>query len=271
MQLKTYIQDHFQGRQPWWQVLLVNLLGLHFLLDYAAASVGPPILWLNAIVLPWQIVGAIRTARQVLRNDADLMPQLALYATVGLITLLTLTQIIDHLTRPLPPNAVPQIAQHPQLPFDAATGQIHLQGPITFKANLALKATLAARPSAKTLVLASDGGNIFAGRALAITIAQAGLATLVAEQCFSACTIAFLAGHTRHQGPKGQLGFHGYAFDSAQRVQTLDVGGEEAKDRATFARAGVTPAFLDRAFATDPPGLWRPTRAELTAGGVLRD
>ena len=121
------------------------------------------------------------------------------------------------------------------------------------------------------MLLDSTGGNIFAGRSMAREIAGAGLATRVEGRCFSACTLAFVAGAPRSLGADGKLGFHGYAFDSAMRVQTFDVGKEEARDRDWMAAQGVAADFLDRVFATPPSELWQPERAELVAAGVIAD
>jgi hypothetical protein len=89
--------------------------------------------------------------------------------------------------------------------------------------------------------------------------------------CYSACTIAFIAGKPHGLGRDGKLGFHGYAFDTEHRVQTLNVRQEEVRDRAFFASQGVREAFLEKAFTTPPSTLWLPTRAELIAAGVIAD
>jgi ATP-dependent protease ClpP protease subunit len=228
-----------------------------------------PVLIFSGLLLVWQVVGGWRNASRIMRESGDLAISVALYSGVVLVIILATVQLVD------------QVSKRYLLPVDLSRfetelletrldGQvIVIQGPLSYTENTSLKATLKVFASAQTVLLESDGGNIFAARALALTIAENGLATRVDGMCFSACTLAFMAGAPRDLGPKGQLGFHGYAFDSILRLQTVDVKEQEAEDREFFAEQGLSNQFIDRIFATPPAELWRPNRADLIVGGVI--
>lgn len=268
---------HWQGRQGWLRTAAINLLALRLLLEAlpalprGSAGTGLLALYLGAslALLTWQLVGAWRRAERGLRDTGDMYPALALHGAGLVVLTLALLQatdrIADHFARPTE-RAAPAAAL---LPVSGNGQVIAAEGEIGFAMNTALRETIAASPRARTVLLDSAGGNIFAARAMAREIARAGLATRVEGRCFSACILVFAAGAPRRLGATGVLGFHGYAFDSAMRVQTLDVAREEARDRAWLAARGVAPDFLDRVFATPPTELWRPSRAELLAAGVI--
>ncbi len=256
----------------WRLGLFVNLLAVRFILSALPQSVADPaLLGLSLIVLIWQVVGGLRIADKTLRASGTMYAALVLYAGILVVLVLALLQAIDLLASRF---AVPQPAYSLQIELLETRDngrEVLVTGGISLDMNTRLKATLKATPTARVLVLNSEGGNIFAGRAMAITITNAQLATRVDHLCYSACTIAFIAGTSHRLGKDAELGFHGYAFDTAHRVQTLDVAEQEARDRAFFSNQGVSDAFLEKAFATPPSTIWLPTRAELAAAGVIPD
>ncbi|MFQ5438629.1 MAG: hypothetical protein ACE5DK_07355 [Paracoccaceae bacterium] len=222
-------------------------------------------------ILLWQVVGGVRTAERVMRETGDLLKVVALYAGVLLVILVALAQAVDIVVGRAPIPAGRVGAPVAMLDIDQTARMVRVDGTIDYPLNTALRATIAANPSLRVVLLNSDGGSIFAARALAATIENARLQTRVEGHCYSACTIAFMAGTSRTLGPEGHLGFHRYQFDSDWRVQTLDVGEQEALDRAFFASRGVSGAFLDRVNVTAPSAIWVPTTAELLEGGVISE
>lgn len=221
----------------------------------------------SVIILVWQTVGGVRMADRTMREDGDLFRPLAIYAALLVVLVLALNQAVNVVSTYYRVEPKPYSTDVPLL--EVVDGQIIVNGEIDFAMNSALIETVAAFPKATSVLLASDGGSIFAGRGMAITIEANHLSTKVENHCFSACTIVFMAGETRNLSPKAQLGFHGYSFDSIMRVQTLDVEKQEAKDRAYFDKRGISGAFIDRVFATSPTDIWIPSRAELIKAGVI--
>ena len=148
-------------------------------------------------------------------------------------------------------------------------GHIAIDGELNYDCSAALEDTLKNVSEVERIVLHSTGGQIFAARAMARRIERLRLDTHVDGDCFSACTIAFMAGANRTLGPHGQLGFHRYAFANRFRVQTVDPVAEQEKDRQFFLARGVRSDFLARVFEADNSQLWRPDHETLLAASVI--
>ncbi len=256
--------------------MIVNLIAprvvLSVVLSFIPAGLAVvPVLVFSGVLLIWQVVGGWRHAGRIMRETGDLATSITLYFGIGLAIILAAMQLVDRISEVyLVPVDLTNF-QAKMLEIRQEGRIIVIDGPLSYRENTALKATLKAFPNAQTVELDSNGGSVFAARALAFTIAVNGLATQVNGACFSACTLAFMAGEPRILGPNGQLGFHGYAFDNAMRVQTVDVGKQQDKDRVFFATRGLSTQFINRIFATPPSELWRPDRDELIGGGVIAD
>jgi len=267
--IQDYLRAHWRGGQAWGLILVVNLLAVRFLLSAAPArAIGVPFLALSMAILIWQVVGGFRAAERGLWDTGNLMRALALYGGILTVIVMAALQGFDVVSARIfvPETPVNKVAS----PFPlGADNRVMLAGKINYAAYDSLVVTLAMHPDITGLSLDSKGGNIFAARAMALVLRQKGMDTVVNNSCFSACTIVFLAGRNRAIGPDGKLGFHGYAFDGPNRVQTLDIADEEARDRAVFRRIGIAADFLDRAFAVRPPALWIPSRAVLLKAGVI--
>ena len=72
--------------------------------------------------------------------------------------------------------------------------EIELSGGIHAGTAAGLEALLNQSPRARVLHLASDGGNLAEGHAIAAMVRARGLDTYVRSRCLSACSIVFLAG-----------------------------------------------------------------------------
>lgn len=142
-------------------------------------------------------------------------------------------------------------------------------GEITFGLTKRIRALLAENPRLRTLVLTSPGGHIYEARGVAGLIQQAGLATKVASDCSSACTLMFIAGHPRVLTPDARLGFHQYAVLFGNTLPSVDLAREHAKDLKFFQDQGVSPVFLDRMFEQTSDSLWYPSQDLLLEARVV--
>jgi hypothetical protein len=129
-----------------------------------------------------------------------------------------------------------------------------------------LEETLQNAPGVETVVLDSGGGWQHEAEHVAAVIAKRKLATYVENNCYSACTLAFLGGVTRELGPQGTLGFH--------RARTTGVAGDrDASDkyetRRALQAAGLPRAFVERVVQTSPQRAWLPTGRQLLAAHVI--
>ena len=275
----SLLTRHWRGHAGLFVSVVFVLLGLRFVLIYLQDFVpaSPALLLIgfcllaNGLVLVWQVGGTLRATEKHLTETGDMIPAMAGYFAVLVVVVLTLGQLINAAVA-LYPEEITYTPPAPDGLIFYSAGDvptITLEGDIDYRLNTAFIDMLADHPDVQRVVLSSDGGHIFAARAIALNIRRLDLDTHVESACRSACTIAFMAGAGRTLGPQGSLGFHQYGMDMPQRVATVNYREEEAKDRATFAAKGVAAGFLDRAFATAHTEMWMPDRAELVAAGVL--
>ncbi|MFT4716612.1 MAG: hypothetical protein ACI8YI_000715 [Paracoccaceae bacterium] len=268
--IARHIRRHWRGTENWVIALIANLIAPRMLLPLIPIGFADtPVLVFSGVLLIWQVIGGWRNAGRVMQESGDMGISVAIYSGVGLAIVLAIVQAVDLISDNY---LVPvDLSEHETVLLETRQeGQlIVVTGDISYDVNTALTATLAAFPQAKAVLLNSAGGNIFAGRALAFTISQNSMNTEVDEKCFSACTLAFMAGTARSLGASGALGFHGYAFDSELLVKKLNVQDQQAVDELFFAAQGVSPDFIDRIFEAPPTALWQPSRAEMLAAGVI--
>ena len=137
----------------------------------------------TAAVLIWQTVGTIRSGARYVHETGDINLAIAVFtgqvisAFVGL--LLVLDFAADRFERP-------PIKEISVLPVSADDLTVQLVGQIDFGLNTAFRETLRVHPTIRRTVLSSDGGRIFAARAIAKTILDFKLDSVVLRQCYSA-------------------------------------------------------------------------------------
>ncbi len=270
--------SHWRGNHGLAFTILVTVLGLRFLLGYlqlllptspALVLIGFCIL-ANILVLVWQVVGALRAGDRHLRTTGDMISVWGSYFAIIAVVVMASIQTVNAITV-LSPSLPPRVAETPalpDLPISADGETITLSGNIDFDLNTALVDALAAHPAIRRVTLSSDGGYIFAARALAFNIANHRLDTHVDGSCNSACTLAFLAGEARTLGPEARLGFHRYQMETPDKVQILNIGEEMEQDRSYFASRGVSDDFLDQVFKAGHGDIWFPSHAVLHEAGV---
>jgi len=131
----------------------------------------------------------------------------------------------------------------------------------------ALLAALAQNPWVTTVVLQSAGGWVREGDMVADIIRQRKLNTYVQDECDSACTIAFLAGHERTAAPNARIGFHSFASVGTDKLRA------NMKDtvlvKATYRKAKLSEPFIEKILATPSDKLWHPSHDELLEEGIL--
>jgi hypothetical protein len=98
-------------------------------------------------------------------------------------------------------------------------------------------------------------------------ISSRNLATFVARDCLSACTIVFLGGKERFMLPTARLGFHQPAF---RGMTASDRHAAIATERQRLQqRFGLSAAFAARANSAPPGGMWYPDKDELMRERVV--
>ena len=268
--------SHWRGNHGLAFTIVVTVLGLRVLLGtlQRLLPASPAVVligfWIlaNLVVLVWQVVGAFRASDRHLRATGDMVALWSGYFAIIVVVVLAAIQTIDAIAALAPPPPVAEAPAPPDLPISTDGETITLSGNIDFALNTAFVDALAAHPEIRRVILASDGGYIYAARGVAFNIARHRLDTHVELTCNSACTLAFMAGEARTLGPEARLGFHRYQMEAPDKVLVLDIGAEMAKDRSYFADRGVSDNFLDQVFQAGHGDIWFPSHAVLHEAGV---
>ena len=123
-------------------------------------------------------------------------------------------------------------------------------------------------PQIKKIWLWSNGGWVDSGWWLYKTIKKNRMDTYT-KRCWSACTMAFIAGKNRilirGSGERG-LGFHKVSVDGSVTANSLS---GEGKVRNLYRKTGVKNWFIKKAFEASPHQMWYPTPRELLDAGFI--
>jgi hypothetical protein len=157
------------------------------------------------------------------------------------------------------------------LHFNKDHQQLPVSGIMEIGILSAFEYMLSRHPELKQVVFNSNGGNIYQARGLARIIISRSLDTYVSESCFSACTIAYMAGKTRSMGPYGKLGFHQYNMKSRALNQRVDLKKEQAKDITYFKSRIYDEHFIEKIFNSKSTDLWIPKQNDLLVTGVIHE
>jgi hypothetical protein len=144
--------------------------------------------------------------------------------------------------------------------------EVEIRG--TLEAGIAarLQRTLQAHPGVRFVHLNSRGGWVTEGERLARVIQAHRLGTYTATGCYSACVLAFAAGHPRVLNPDARLGLHStFGRDADPMVATL---GNELYQKVLL-RYGVSPELVALSTSTPANGLWMPDPQQLLAGQLV--
>jgi hypothetical protein len=149
-----------------------------------------------------------------------------------------------------------------------ANGQtLEFSGGITFGVTQELERFLNAMASVRTVRLNSNGGRILEAQKMSDLISSRNLATFVARDCLSACTIVFLGGKERFMLPTARLGFHQPAFRGMTASdRRAAIATEQQRLRQRF---GLSAAFAARANSASPGDMWYPDKDELMRERVV--
>jgi hypothetical protein len=149
-----------------------------------------------------------------------------------------------------------------------AKGQtLEFSGGITFGVAQELERFLNAMAGVRTVRLNSAGGRVLEAQKMSDLIRKRNLATFVAQDCLSACTIVFLGGKERFMLPTARLGFHQPAFRGMTAAdRRAAIATEEQRLQERF---GLSREFAARANSAAPSAMWYPDKDELVSERVV--
>ena len=270
------ISKHWSGHYALLPTALLLLVSLRIAIGLVQPLVKPwfgnsaLMVWLvlSGAVLVWQLTGGWRACDNHVRDGGAMAVTWTGYAALLITLILALLQLTDGVAKQV-------TVQPPPAPISKAlrlTDQnttIHIEEPLDWPLFSAFETALTEHNSITTVALNSTGGMVFTGRALARLIEKYQLNTVVTQQCFSACSLVFMAGKSRTLEAGAELGFHRYAMQQSFQLPMLDIEQELNRDRQFFIKQGMSPAFASLVFNADPNTLYKPDTETLLNAGVL--
>lgn len=290
--LWRYIEGHWRGQQGLTWSFWVNFVFLRALVSAIQEWFRPEsgqsfyntwvivlllVVFFHGVLFVWQFVGVIRASETHVRNFGSMASvwgsQLAL--VFAFFWVLSYVHDASQMVRPISssPSKLSEWKAERASKYSFEISEdgksLALTGSLELGITDSFKQQLDAHPQVKQIVLDSTGGNIFQARGLSKTIQQNGLSTLVAGECSSACTIAFIGGVRRQIAKGGKLGFHQYRVDADYAVLNANPKAQQDRDRKLFLQAGVEPWFIDKMFQSQPSEMWYPEQTELLDAHVI--
>ncbi|MEP3418916.1 MAG: hypothetical protein ABJN77_12870 [Lentilitoribacter sp.] len=223
---------------------------------------------LNTFLI-WQIAGSFRTLFLAVKNRTDIVLTTSLVLAISIVFAMSVWRSLEMIS-PRQEKQATAIEHEIKLLKVSNDGHtVFIEGDINYPLYTSFLATLEYNNKIKTVMLSSDGGIIFAARAMVLKITEMGLNTKVEEKCYSACTLIFMAGRNRELGESGELGFHLYATKSTLTASILDIDAQVEKDKDYLRARGVSQDFIKNAYSTPPDQIWIPNKDQLKQSGIL--
>ncbi|MBL4600880.1 MAG: hypothetical protein JKX93_18110 [Rhizobiaceae bacterium] len=272
--LASPFANHWRGQNALLPTIAFSVLGITLLIAFIPVQASLPLAFavvlLSCTILIWQIVGTWRAITFNLGSFGDPMASWLAYGALLVAITATGFQVLDQYAGKFSKPAYwKENLPIPELLVSKDGQAMHITGEINFTTNTALLNTIAKYPNAKTVILSSEGGLIYAARALANTIIAKNFDTQVTKQCASACTIVFMAGNHRTIGENAKLGFHRYKFEIQNPIRKASLNDEQKKDIEFFRNRGASKAFLQQAFKAPHTNLWYPDKNTLFSTGII--
>ena len=133
-------------------------------------------------------------------------------------------------------------------------------------------------PEVKGIVLDSQGGVLYEGRALAELIRERKLNTYSLKKCSSSCVIAFVSGEKRYMGVNSKLGFHqphhdldGLDSEAKIMISEEDIKRTYEEYSLEFKNSSVNKDFIARMFGAPSNDMWYPQINELIDANVVHE
>ncbi len=145
-------------------------------------------------------------------------------------------------------------------------GEVVLTGDIVDGVDEELRDVLAKNKNIWLIQLERGGGLLRPAYNIALLIKEHKLTTFTAEECDSACTIAFMAGTHRIINNDAKIGFHKYTYPGYNKQQYMVA---VSYDKNYFVNKGVPKKFVDHALSIPHKEIWYPTTNELIKNNIV--
>ena len=273
----SFFVSHWFGNVPLRLSISLALVAVSVatILLQRASQGGPEALIIGAAVVSfpvaftWQLVGYVRTCRSHLEEGGDQLLVWAGHLVLVSVLVAGASETIGSILSLERFRSAPEAAAAPRTNVLRVGSSIRIDGEIDYATHAALIAMLEADEAVSTIELNSNGGLVYAARAIAKAVSERSMDTLVRHSCSSACTLIFAAGKQRRMIEDGRLGFHSYGRPTSFHQLLVDPEDEFARDLRYLRQRGMSEAFLARAAGVGNDTMWFPQREELLEGGVI--
>lgn len=237
------------------------------------------VLVVHGLLLVWQLVGVQRSVFRQQQDSCGLAVFWGVQCACALLLILTLLQVLAAVQSRHEVALFTRSSTSPSSQAYQTDGYrvalshdgSHLRITGTFDHGLTREVlqNFVEHPEIRTIILNSQGGNVFEGRGLSRLIREHGKNTHVVDICASACTTAYIGGRERSAAPHARLGFHQYRFTRAYPMMPTSAEEQQRRDAALFSEAYVDEAFIHRIFSHPPDRMWWPSLDHMRAAGVI--
>ena len=289
----SYLKAHWRGELSLGISLWINLLGGMLLVScvellYLSYFAGEPasllsrtllsLLLTRLIIYPWQLIGFLRAVERDFLEYRQLLKSRALQGLALLSLLFTLVDSLDviqsavYYRHQLETYRGEQATVDYRLIVSPDGRELLVEGGLDIGITSAVRELLELHAGLESVVLDSEGGQIYEGRGLARVFMQHRLDTRVIGECSSACATAFIGGVHRSLGVNARLGFHQYKIDSSRHPRLIpiyDLRKEQERDRALYRARGIDETFLRRMFDSTPDQIWFPDHQQLLDARIV--
>ena len=290
----NYICRHWRGEQSLFVAFWINLVGIRVLVFLAQNALAPAegtdwrdyrtliviaVVIFHVALLLWQLVGVVRAAERHFAENGNMA--LVWGAQLGAVLMFMLTAVYAlgavQMSMPVPENVDvlakmdEEHASQYELLLSNNEQVLSISGKIELGITRAMTSLLNEHVSIQTVVLNSDGGNIYEARGLAKLFAQRDMSLHVADTCASACTVAFIGGAERSANLDATFGFHQYRVDAQYTIIATDVEKEQQRDQQLFRAAGVAESFVSSVFSQPSTSMWWPELGMLVDAGFVHE
>lgn len=187
------------------------------------------------------VLGALSTAFSSIVNVFTVTQELALYRTLDDMPRLSVTT-------------------------DARGTKLYVRGTLVRGSGDAIAAAIAEYPMLRVVQLSGPGGLLDEARIAGNAIKDRQLATFVATECDSACTLIFMSSSSRVLHRSASLGFHSPIMAP---LTVANLFAYAAQMHTELIQLGATPNFAALASSVDSQTLWRPDAETLLVNHVV--